>query len=124
MRKTGVGKIHSREKDATYTVDLVNGARKANIDDARECDPKLLEEEFQSEHGMVTHKDAYAEYHTENAQGGAGPASGRGVHHHFLGRGRQAAHVPAGDREHRARRPRDRHLQASPEGRREQPASR
>ena len=45
---------------------MMNGTRKANIDDARECDPKKLEEVLQSEQGMVTHKDAYAGLKTAN----------------------------------------------------------
>jgi hypothetical protein len=67
VRKNCVGKVHNRQDDGTYTIDLLNGARKANIIDAKECDAKLLEEEYQSEHGMVTHKDALEYLHTANA---------------------------------------------------------
>jgi hypothetical protein len=66
--KSAVGKVHSRQADGTYSVDLMNGARKANICDARKCDAKLLTEEYQSEHGMVTHKDALEYLHTANAE--------------------------------------------------------
>jgi hypothetical protein len=61
--KTAVGKVHTRQPNGTYSVDLMNGARKVNICNARQCDPKLLEEELKSEQGMVTHKDAYASMH-------------------------------------------------------------
>ena len=60
-RKFAVGKVHSRQENGTYTIDLVNGTQKVGVDDAKQCDKQLLVDEWKSEHGMV---DAMAQCHT------------------------------------------------------------
>merc|ERR1719230_741444 len=66
-QKEAVGKVHSRQADGTYTIDLMNGGRKNQIADAQQWSEELLKQEWNSEHGMITHKDAMKEYHTDNA---------------------------------------------------------
>ena len=65
-RKSGVGRVHSRQSDGSFTVDMANGGRRKGVVDIRRVDEAVLDSTMKSL-GENFHTHVDADLSTRNA---------------------------------------------------------